>query len=141
MYWTDYSSKAKIETSHMDGSNRKILIGTNLKSPTGLAIDFKLRKLYWVDGGTGNVESISLSGQNRLLVYDESQEQGTRAPFGLAFNRGKLYWADILTRSVYQLETAIGSIPQVVATGLFRPVDVRVVGPLDLDIGRCFFRL
>jgi DNA-binding transcriptional ArsR family regulator len=137
MYWTDYSSNPKIETSHMDGSNRKTLIGANLKSPTGLAIDFKLRKLYWADEGTGKIESISLSGENRVAVYDISQENGNnkRAPFGLAFNRGKLYWADVLTRSVYQLEIATGNL-KVVVTGLSRPVDVRVVGHMDMDIGR-----
>ncbi|XP_031572412.1 low-density lipoprotein receptor-related protein 6-like isoform X2 [Actinia tenebrosa] len=134
MYWTVYSSTAKIETSHMDGSNRKILIGTNIKRVTGLAIDFKFRKLYWVDGGAGKIECISLSGQNRLIVYDTLQERAKRAPFGLAFNRGKLYWADVLTRSVYQLEIAIGTTPKAIITGLSRPVDVRVVGPMDIDI-------
>lgn len=134
MYWTVYGKNPKIEKAHMDGSNRKPLIGVNLKRPTGLAIDFRLGRLYWADEGTGKIESLFLDGSNRRVEFSISDNE-KRAPFGLAFNNGKLYWADILTKSIYQLEVATGKL-KVVANGLARPVDVRVVGNMHMDVGK-----
>jgi len=118
----------------MDGTNRNLLIGVNLKRPTGLAIDFRFRRLYWADEGTGKIESIHLDGSNRKVEFFIADSK-RRAPVGLACDTGKLYWADVLTRSIYQLEVATGKL-KIVANGLFRPVDVRVVGNMDIDIGK-----
>lgn len=138
MYWADYGSSPKIEKAHMDGTNRKLLIGVGLKRPTGLAIDFRVRRLYWADEGTGKIESTLLDGSNRRTDFSISKKSRAekRAPFGLAFNNGRLYWADVLTQSIYELEVATGAL-SVVADGLSRPVDVRVVGNLGMDIGKC----
>ncbi|XP_032221449.2 low-density lipoprotein receptor-related protein 6 isoform X2 [Nematostella vectensis] len=132
MYWADYGTNPKIMTAHMDGSNRKILMGVGINITTGLAIDFRFRRLYWCDMGTGKIESMSLNGGNRISVYDLNAGRKFRArPFGLAFSKGKLYWADMMAGTVYELEVATGTT-RVVASGLFSPTDVRVVDQREL---------
>lgn len=40
LFWTDWG-KQRIERSLMDGSDRKVIVDSNLGFPTGLAIDFE----------------------------------------------------------------------------------------------------
>lgn len=41
IFWCDWGSQPRIERCLMDGSDRKIIIDSNLGYPTGLAIDFE----------------------------------------------------------------------------------------------------
>lgn len=73
MYWSDWGDKTKIEKAGMDGSNRKVLIGKDLKWPNGLAIDFQRKKLYWVDGGTHKIEYCDFNGKGRTTLKIERE--------------------------------------------------------------------
>lgn len=44
LFWTDWGHIAKIERSHLDGSDRKILINTDLGWPNGLTLDYDTRR-------------------------------------------------------------------------------------------------
>lgn len=77
MYWTDWGEVAKIERAGMDGSQRRILVEHNITWPNGLAIDYQLSRLYWVDASMKRIESCDLDGANRRVsppsstsVYD-----------------------------------------------------------------------
>lgn len=52
MYWTDWGENAKLERSGMDGSDRVVLINSNLGWPNGLAIDKAGSQLLWADAHT-----------------------------------------------------------------------------------------
>ena len=54
MYWTDWGSKpsAKIERAGMDGSDRSVIIGSDLSWPNGLTIDPVEGWLIWGDAHT-----------------------------------------------------------------------------------------
>ena len=41
----------RIETSHLDGSDRAVLVDAFLGMPNGLTIDFEEGLLCWTDGG------------------------------------------------------------------------------------------
>lgn len=41
IFWSDWGPTPRIERCFMDGSERKIIVDTNLGYPTGLAIDFE----------------------------------------------------------------------------------------------------
>lgn len=52
LYWTDWNREApKIETSYMDGTNRRILVKDDLGLPNGLTFDPYSSMLCWVDAG------------------------------------------------------------------------------------------
>lgn len=44
LFWTDWGHIAKIERSHLDGSDRKVLINTDLGWPNGLTLDYDTRR-------------------------------------------------------------------------------------------------
>lgn len=44
LFWTDWGHIAKIERSHLDGSERKVLINTDLGWPNGLTLDYDIRR-------------------------------------------------------------------------------------------------
>ncbi|GFO20012.1 low-density lipoprotein receptor [Plakobranchus ocellatus] len=71
MYWSDWGSSPKIEAANYDGSNRRTLIDTGLTWPNGLAIDYEANKLYFVDGGTGTIETMTLQGGSRREVIKD----------------------------------------------------------------------
>lgn len=53
LYWADWNRDApKIETSYMDGSNRRVLIKDDLGLPNGLTYDSQSSLLCWADAGT-----------------------------------------------------------------------------------------
>lgn len=62
----------------LDGTERKIVINTDLGFPNGLALDYKANRLYWADALKDRIETVDLHGENRIqLVPDASH------PFGL----------------------------------------------------------
>lgn len=44
LFWTDWGHIAKIERSHLDGSDRKVLVNTDLGWPNGLTLDYDTRR-------------------------------------------------------------------------------------------------
>lgn len=53
LYWSDWNRDApKIETSYMDGSNRRVLVRDDLGLPNGLTYDSQSSMLCWADAGT-----------------------------------------------------------------------------------------
>lgn len=52
LYWTDWNRDSpKIETSYMDGTNRRVLVQDDLGLPNGLTFDVYSSQLCWVDAG------------------------------------------------------------------------------------------
>lgn len=49
MYWTDWSSNAKIERATLGGNFRTAIVSTNLVWPNGLTLDYEDQQLYWAD--------------------------------------------------------------------------------------------
>lgn len=44
LFWTDWGHIAKIERANLDGSDRKVLINTDLGWPNGLTLDYDTRR-------------------------------------------------------------------------------------------------
>lgn len=44
LFWTDWGHIAKIERANLDGSERRILINTDLGWPNGLTLDYDTRR-------------------------------------------------------------------------------------------------
>jgi Low-density lipoprotein receptor repeat class B len=68
MFWSDWGAKPRIETARMDGSERRTLVDKMVQWPTGLAIDYPARRLYWTDPKALTVSSVDLEGKDRHLV-------------------------------------------------------------------------
>jgi integrin beta 2 len=68
MFWSDWGVSGRIESAYMDGTGRRTLVDTMVQWPTGLAIDYPARRLYWTDPKAYTVESVDLNGQDRQVI-------------------------------------------------------------------------
>lgn len=68
IFWTDWGKKARIESAQMDGHGRQTLVGDHILWPTGLAMDYQARRLYWVDAKKLTIEAVDLDGKHRKNV-------------------------------------------------------------------------
>lgn len=56
LFWSDWNRDApKIESAGMDGSDRKILVDTNIELPNSLVVDYETSTLCWADAGTHKI--------------------------------------------------------------------------------------
>ncbi|XP_054274081.1 low-density lipoprotein receptor-related protein 1-like [Macrosteles quadrilineatus] len=74
MIWSDWGVVSKIETCGMDGEGRRVLVDA-VNWPTGLAVDYPARRLYWADPKALTIDSILLDGRGRQLVHKFAQGQ------------------------------------------------------------------
>jgi len=68
MFWSDWGVNGRIESAYMDGTGRRALVDTMVQWPTGLAIDYPARRLYWTDPKAYTIESVNLNGQDRQVI-------------------------------------------------------------------------
>ena len=67
IFWTDIGTdNPKIERARLDGSDRKIIINSEIKSPKGISLDSKRRKIYWCDTALNSL----FSAGNVLIIID-----------------------------------------------------------------------
>lgn len=70
MYWTDWGEVPKIERAGMDGTNRSMIIDTDIYWPNGLTLDYEQHKLYWADAKHSFIHRCSLDGTSRYQDQD-----------------------------------------------------------------------
>lgn len=56
MFWSDWSAPAKIERAALDGSDRVLLISSDILWPNGIALDITTKKIYWGDAQSKKME-------------------------------------------------------------------------------------
>lgn len=75
MFWVDAGVQKRIERAHMDGSNRLVVVSTNVSMPTGLAIDHISSKIYWVDSATKTINLAKFDGTGRRILLCNTPRQ------------------------------------------------------------------
>ena len=112
LFWTDWPKgpefgelQGKIETSNLDGSERKLLLKHELVWPNGLALDAETNTLYWCDSYLKKIESMNLviGANSRKIVASEDSHE-VSLPFGLALHKGSLYWSEFDLGSIKKLD-------------------------------------
>lgn len=75
LFWADWGPAARIETAHMDGNKRRILVGSGILYTTGMAIDYPTKRLYWADPKTLKIECVKFDGSDRHVIkhFDSSK--------------------------------------------------------------------
>jgi len=106
MFWTDWGAAPKIEKSTLNGTQRVTMVTSNLQWPNGITLDRQGRLVFWVDAGTGRVESIDYHGNNRKLLY---QQNGFHF-FGVTFLSPYLFVSEWANTGVFKLNTSSGEI-------------------------------
>ena len=91
MYWTDWGDVAKIERASMDGSDRRVLVSTELVWPNAITLDYQTKTLYWADAYLDKIESSDTEGLNRAVI---TESHHVRHPFAITVFSGTLYWSE-----------------------------------------------
>lgn len=88
----------------MAGSLKRVIIDKKLAQPSGLAIDFDERMLYWTDAVREKIERSDLDGKNREVLV-----AATIYPFSITVFGDYIYWTDLQLRGVYRAEKHTGA--------------------------------
>nr|XP_026499308.1 protein cueball [Vanessa tameamea] len=103
IYWTNTNiTKPTIERARFDGSERKIIVDTNIHMPVSIAIDQRTKRLYWADDKEGihySIESSDLEGKDRKTRLVGTYHQ----PNALTVSKDNIYWVDWGFKSVWKL--------------------------------------
>lgn len=140
--WGRFGTSGKIFKTTMAGSLKKAIVDKDLSQPSGLAIDYDERKLYWTDAVREKIERANLDGSNR-----ENLISATIYPFAISVFRNYIYWTDLQLRGVYRAEKHTGAnMIEMVKRLEDSPRDIRVyskdrqkctVNPCHINNGGC----
>lgn len=68
MFWTNWNEQApSIMRASLNGANVLVIIGTDIKTPNGLAIDHRAEKLYFSDATLDKIERCEYDGSSRYV--------------------------------------------------------------------------
>ena len=77
------------------GSNRTVMVDTNLEAPMGLALDLKRHRLFWCDSALTTLNSVNFDGADRRSLMESESRKWLSKPMGVTFFEGHLYWIDV----------------------------------------------
>ncbi|XP_061385717.1 low-density lipoprotein receptor isoform X2 [Danaus plexippus] len=92
IFWSDVIDEKIYKAPIDEGSQRTVVIGDQLITSDGLAVDWIYNHLYWTDTGKNHIELADLQGNMRkILIRDKLEE-----PRAIALNPldGWMYWTD-----------------------------------------------
>ncbi|XP_045777367.1 low-density lipoprotein receptor isoform X7 [Maniola jurtina] len=92
IFWSDVIEEKIYKAPIDEGSQRTVVIGDQLITSDGLAVDWIYNHLYWTDTGKNHIELSDLQGNMRkILIRDKLEE-----PRAIALNPldGWMYWTD-----------------------------------------------
>ena len=107
LYYTDwgrFGTSGKIFRTTMAGSLKRAIIDKDLSQPSGLAIDYEERMLYWTDAVREKIERSQMDGKGREVLVS-----ATIYPFAITVFRNYIYWTDLQLRGVYRAEKHTGA--------------------------------
>ena len=124
MYWTDWGPVAKIERISMCGdlTTRQLVFSKNHSWPNGLAIDFTISRLFWVDARRETLESSNLDGSSHTIVLKVIGQH----PFSVTIFEDHAYWTDWATETVNRANKFNGKFKDILQTGLHKPMGIAV---------------
>ncbi|XP_055345561.1 prolow-density lipoprotein receptor-related protein 1-like [Paramacrobiotus metropolitanus] len=125
VFWSDVSGRPRIERARYDGSDRRVLAQASLRYPTGMAIDYANRRLYWADPKTGSVETITLEGRDRRSIKHSLFEK--EKPYGIDVFEDELYVSTYSSHSVFKINKWGAGNATLLAKGLRRPARLLIV--------------
>ncbi|KAH8375669.1 hypothetical protein KR200_007303, partial [Drosophila serrata] len=119
LYWTNSNiTHPSVERIDLDGSNRTVIISTNIDMPKGIVVDQLSDRLFWIDDLKGvffAVESSRMDGSDRQVVLKDKHHE----PLNLAVTNDAIYWTDRTTKAVWSHP----KVPAIKVTTTVRPLE------------------
>uniref|UniRef100_A0A8C9VTS3 LDL receptor related protein 1 n=1 Tax=Scleropages formosus TaxID=113540 RepID=A0A8C9VTS3_SCLFO len=105
MFWTNWNEQSpSIMRATLAGGNVLVIIGSDIRTPNGLAIDHRAEKLYFSDATLDKIERCEYDGSHRYVVLKNEPVH----PFGLAVYGDYIFWTDWVRRAVLRADKYVG---------------------------------
>lgn len=132
LFWSDWEQAApRIERATLAGRERRVLLRVDSLSdgawPNGIALDYRARRLYWVDARSDSIHTTDYDGGDHREVL--RGHAALSHPFAITVFESHVYWTDWRSNSVVRANKWNGSDVTVVQRTLTQPFDVKVVHP------------
>lgn len=143
LFWSDWQPSApRIERATMAGTDRIIVHQAPTGSwPNGLALDYELKRIFWLDAKLDCVQSITYDGLD-VQVMLKAHELLSH-PFALSLLGRHVYWTDWKTAQLVRADKFSGQNVEVLQRSMTQPFDVKVVSelrqprPADAKMNAC----
>lgn len=132
LYWTETDRtgskpRGRVMVARTDGRYRRAVISVGIESPTSLALDPQMGKMFWSDSGSApKIEVSWMDGSKRRpLVTD-----GIRHPAGLTIDHA-------MDHAIYWVDTKLNTIEVMKHDGTNRKTIIRgeaLKHPISLDV-------
>ncbi|XP_059387967.1 low-density lipoprotein receptor-related protein 2 [Carassius carassius] len=122
LFWSDWYRPAVITRAYTDGSNAVPLINSTLGWPNGLALDYLMDRLYWVDAQLDRIEHVSIDGLDRKAFSSIGQ---ITHPFSLTVHTDHLFVSDWRTNSVFRMRKRDGGENIILRKGISGIMNVK----------------
>lgn len=133
MFWTDSGMAPKIETSWMDGSERKTIIKDKLGFPSSITIDYPAdHRIYWCDSKLNSIESANKDGSDRVVVIHGE----THHPISLEVFEDQLYWNTKDTGEIFRQDKFGRGVKVRVKRSLARTTDLKIFHDKKYNVSR-----
>jgi low density lipoprotein-related protein 2 len=133
MFWTDAGTVPRIESSWMDGSHRKIIIGDKLEIPSGIVVDYSANhRIYWCDSKANSIESARPDGSDRRIVLKGELFH----PVSIDVFEDQLYWVTRDTGEVYRQDKFGRGVKVRVKRSLEHATDVKIFHKMKYNMSR-----
>ncbi|XP_061656895.1 low-density lipoprotein receptor-related protein 2 isoform X2 [Syngnathoides biaculeatus] len=127
MLWSEIGSTPQIQRSGMDGSKRKVVVGSGLSWPVSLAYDFLDDRVFWADEKLRCIGSAFLDGKNVKIL----QLAETPSPFSVAVFNDRLFWSDTKRRTIRSADKNTGKDQKVLLKRPGQPFGIKLMHSLS----------
>jgi low-density lipoprotein receptor-related protein 1 (alpha-2-macroglobulin receptor) len=130
LFWSDWQpTSPRIERATMAGDERRVIHLAPVGSwPNGLALDYELRRVFWLDAKLDCVQSATYDGDD-VRVMLKAHELLSH-PFALTLFGHHVYWTDWKTAQLVRADKFSGQHVEVLQRSMTQPFDVKVVSAL-----------
>merc|ERR1711962_346528 len=96
----------KIYSMPVTGGVRSVVVEEGVVTADGLAVDWVLDRLYWVDAKLSTIGSSALDGSEaRIILFSTST---LRHPFSIAVFEDFMYWSEWESRTIFKADKFSG---------------------------------
>lgn len=93
MFWTNWNEQSpSIMRATLTGSNVIVIIGSDIRTPNGLAIDHRAEKLYFSDATLDKIERCEYDGTRRYVSQLNVQRTDIHFPRANESDCGSHRW-------------------------------------------------
>ncbi|XP_077948257.1 low-density lipoprotein receptor-related protein 1 isoform X1 [Gasterosteus aculeatus] len=136
MFWTNWNEQSpSIMRATLAGSNVLVIIGSDIRTPNGLAIDHRAEKLYFSDATLDKIERCEYDGTRRYVVLKNEPVH----PFGLSVYGDYIFWTDWVRRAVLRADKYTGGDMKVLRNDI--PQQPMGIVAVANDTNSCEFSL